>query len=211
MWVEEASSLISGQTVNMNLCHDEFSGQKMLQHTYDFVFIPSGYGVREKDGGTGVCGIQQCHVSVLSNALEVFYVSVSLFSAPKSKDGVRQIACPLPRCIIDVSVSNHPASLSQVPVRKRNRRQKFCHWILHEREEGRLQNAEICGIRNALIFCCVCLSLIFTHLCQTEWCMFLSHVPLKSWPIQTGLQQTIIVFHSAIHLSIALLINYLFI
>ena len=28
------------------------------------------------------------------------------------------------------------ASLSQVPVRKRDRRQKLCYWILHEGKEG---------------------------------------------------------------------------
>ncbi len=88
-------------------------------------------------------------MSVLLNQFEMFYVNISSFSTPKLKDSVRQIACPLPYCIIDVSVLTTSAALSQVPVRKRNRRQKFCHWILHEREEGQLQNAEICRFINA--------------------------------------------------------------
>lgn len=142
----------------------------MLQHTYSVVFTPKGYGVCENDGGPRVRGIQQRHVSALSNAFEVFHVNFSLFRAPKSKDGVRQIACPQPRCIIDVSVSTHPASLSQVPVRKRNRRQKFCHWILHEREEGRLQSAEICGIINALYF--------LLRLCEIKLSLY---IPVSNW------------------------------
>lgn len=77
--------------------------------------------------------------------LRVFYVNMSMFCTHK-------LPVPLPCCIIDASVLTHSVCPSQVPVRKRNGWQKFCHRILHEREEGRLQNAVICGIRNAFWF-----------------------------------------------------------
>lgn len=130
------------------------TGLYSILHTYDlFFFVRQGHGVCEKDDRPRVCGIQQCHVSVLSNAFKVFYVNISLFCGAKWKkqNSARQIARSLPCCIIDVWVVTYSASLSQVPVRKRNGRQKLCHWILHERKEGQSQDAEIWGIINVLL------------------------------------------------------------
>lgn len=72
------------------------TGLYSILHTYDlFFFVRQGHGVCEKDDRPRVCGIQQCHVSVLSNAFKVFYVNISLFCrANWKKQKQCQANCP---------------------------------------------------------------------------------------------------------------------
>lgn len=70
------------------------------EHGKCCLFVVPGHGVCEKDGRPGVRGIQQCHVSALSDKFEAFEVNVS----SERRYSVGQIACRLLCCIIDVSI-----------------------------------------------------------------------------------------------------------